>query len=545
MNEAGEPRPSILVVDDDPQGIVALEMLLADPAYDRVTARSGREALRACLETEFALILMDVRMPEMDGFETATLLRSHHRFKETPIIFMTADPHGDAQRLRGYALGAVDYLTKPVEPVALRAKVSVFVALWRRTIEVRQQGERLRELEAREIRRELEERAQSTLRRADERVRAALEREALVFRAVPIVLYTRRVGEDPSVEWVSASADHVLGYPAARFADAEDFWRTHVNPEDVPAALAELRRLGKDEDRAAVTWRWRLPDGTERWFLEQAVLGRDGSEIVGTWLDVDRQKRLEEELRRTNEDLDRRVRERTAELENSMRQLEAFSYSVAHDLRAPLRAMHGFSRILVDACPDLSGEALDAQQRLVGAVHRMERLIDDLLELARVSRRPITRAQVDLVPMAREIVATLQERDPDRSVNLHVPEALRVDADPHLVRIALENLIGNAWKFSRPRPVAEIALGERDERLFVRDNGVGFDPAHAARLFEPFERLHGPNEFDGTGIGLATVRRIVERHGGCIRAEARPGEGATFWFTFRPPVLDPHGRADP
>ncbi len=527
-------RPKILLVDDDPAGLQALRLLLDDPAYDRVEADSGRAALTRCLHEEFALVLLDVRMPDIDGFEVASTLRAHHRFKETPIIFLTADLHGDAQRLHGYELGAVDYLVKPVEPYALRAKVSVFVALWNRTAEVRRQGERLRELEARELHRQLEERTEAERRRADAQIRAALERESLVFRSVPIVGFTRRA--DTRVEWVSDSAARVLGFPAAAFAADPHLWERNVHPDDLADALAALGEIGAGAAARPITWRWTCPDGTQRWFLEQAVrpAGRDG--LVGTWLDVHQQKMLEEALRKANEDLDRRVRERTAELETANREMESFSYSVAHDLRAPLRAMHGFSKILVDSLgSELPDEALDAQARLLAAVSRMERLIDDLLDLARVSRRALTRCTVDLARVAEEVVAGLRDREPGRGVVVSMPDRVDVDADPHLARIVLENLLGNAWKFSRTRDPAHVELGRAEDDpcvLFVRDDGVGFDPAYTARLFEPFERLHGTHEFEGTGIGLATVKRILERHGGWIRADGKPDGGATFWFSF-------------
>jgi signal transduction histidine kinase len=210
---------------------------------------------------------------------------------------------------------------------------------------------------------------------------------------------------------------------------------------------------------------------------------------------------------------------------------------VSHDLRAPLRAIDGFSQALAEDYGDrLDDAGKDYLARVRGAAQRMAALIDDLLELSRVARADLVRTRVDLGAMAREIAAELAQAAPERRVVFRADGDLAVSGDPRLLRVALVNLLENAWKFTRRRDEAHIELG-RDDRgaLFVRDDGVGFDMAYAGKLFGAFQRLHTAADFPGTGVGLATVQRIIHRHGGRISAEASPGAGATFRFTLPPP----------
>ena len=247
--------------------------------------------------------------------------------------------------------------------------------------------------------------------------------------------------------------------------------------------------------------------------------------------------RRDRELLALNESLEFRVADRTAQLEAANRELEAFSYSVSHDLRAPLRAIDGFVRVL--AGPQASTDdtlRLKAQDRVIGAVKRMNDLIDDLIGLARVSGQEIQPQKVDLSALARAVGESLREHSPDRAVDLRVSASPPASCDRALMRIVLENLLGNAWKFTGRRPVAQVEFGAETRpdgkiAFFVRDNGAGFDPQYADRLFAPFQRLHSDHEFEGTGIGLATVQRIIARHGGRVWAESEPDRGACFYFT--------------
>ena len=263
----------------------------------------------------------------------------------------------------------------------------------------------------------------------------------------------------------------------------------------------------------------------------------------GTLDDITARKEAEQSQRNLNRELEARVRVRTAELEASNRELEAFSYSVSHDLRAPLRAINGFSHALAEDY----GERLDDTgrnylERLRKASLRMGELIDELQKLAGVSRHTLRIEHTDVTAIAREILDDLSTTAPERVVHTHVDSDLNADADPTLIRTALENLLGNAWKFSRDSHPTLIQVGGRAhgaEKLFyVTDNGIGFDMAHAGKLFEPFQQLHKRDGFEGSGIGLASVRRIVERHGGSVWAESSPGSGTTVFFTLpRSPAM--------
>jgi len=243
------------------------------------------------------------------------------------------------------------------------------------------------------------------------------------------------------------------------------------------------------------------------------------------------------ETARLYDDLERRVRLRTADLEIVNKELEAFSYSVSHDLRAPLRAIDGFSQaLLADHAGQLDEDGRGYLERVRGAAQRMAQLIDDLLSLSKITRAQLKRERVDLTEVAQKILTELGSRDPERKVATRVAEGLVVQADPRLLTVMLENLLGNAWKFTSKQSAASIEVGTElrgNETVYlVRDNGAGFAMEHATKLFAPFQRLHAASDFEGTGIGLATVYRVVTRHGGRAWAEAEPGQGATFFFTL-------------
>ena len=256
-------------------------------------------------------------------------------------------------------------------------------------------------------------------------------------------------------------------------------------------------------------------------------------------MDVTERRLAEDELLAYRQHLEELVRARTVELENAVRELESFSYSVSHDLRAPLRAMDGHSAVLLDEHADLlDEEGRHYLDRIRKAAGRMGHLIDGLLGLARISRRELVGTPVDLTALSLSVAADLRALEPDREAKVTVADGMTAEGDPRLLHVVLENLIGNALKFTSTRPTAVVEVGceERggETVFFVRDNGVGFDMAYAKKLFIPFQRLHGIDEFPGTGIGLATVQRIVVRHGGRIWAESAPGAGTTFYFTLRP-----------
>jgi two-component system sensor histidine kinase/response regulator len=394
-------RVKILVVDDQPENLLSAEAVLETLGETVVKAESGREALRHMLDNDFAVILLDVMMPDMDGFETASLIRQRERSRHTPIIFVTALGRSEEHIRRGYDVGAVDYITKPFVPEFLRSKVSVFVELNRKTTELARQS----------------------------------------------ALLERRNGE--------------------------------------------LRHA------------------------------------------IERSWQAEEQIKALNQHLEKRL----SELAEVNRELEAFSYTVSHDLRGPLSRIAGFSKALLE----FHNEQLDEEGRLFlsridNSARRMCDLVEELLNFSRLTRVQINEESLDLSALVSSLALELASREPGHKTEFVVQPEIRVKGDPGLLRVVLLNLLENSWKFTRKHATARIEFGAINQAgrtiYFVRDDGAGFDMSAAARLFSPFQRLHKNTEFEGTGIGLATVDRIIRRHGGRIWAEAAVERGAAFYFTL-------------
>jgi Cu+-exporting ATPase len=368
-------------------------------------------------------------------------------------------------------------------------------------------------------------------------------RRAVVDSPFPILLHA----DDGRVLEVSQSWCDITGYTREELATIAD-WTERAYGERKAVVRAEIDRLYGLEHRAAEgDYPIRTRSGATRiWEFSSAPLGRlpDGRRLVISMaMDVTERRKAEEEVRQLNVGLEQRVRERTAQLEAANQEMEAFSYSVSHDLRAPLRGIDGWSLVLLeDYGGKLDEPGRQSLNRVRAETQRMGQLIDDLLQLSRMGRCEMHPSQVSLSALAQTIAARLRESQPDRQVEFLIQAGLQATGDAGLLVAALTNLLENAWKFTSKRPAARIEFGRMEKDgvsvFFVRDNGAGFNPAFAQKLFAPFQRMHRSSEYPGTGIGLATVQRIILRHRGSIWAEAQADQGATFFFT-----LPDHGPA--
>ena len=335
----------------------------------------------------------------------------------------------------------------------------------------------------------------------------------------------------------------IFGVAPQEFGATYDAFIGFVHPDDRELVAKAVDETLSGKKAYSIDHRIVLRDGAEKIVHEQGEVIFDESgravEMSGTVQDITGRKRAEEEVRKLNTELEQRVAGRTKELQAAYQELESFSYSVAHDLRSPLRIIDGFSRILLkDYDESLDSTGRDYLARVQGASKRMGQLIDALLKLSHVMRTGITREEVDLSAIASNVAEELRKSQPERRAAFVIKEGLLVKADPSLLRLVLENLIGNAWKFTSKKEEAAIEVGmetaaDGSAVYFVRDNGAGFDMKYSDRLFNPFQRLHGEMEFPGTGIGLATVQRIIQRHGGRIWAVGQKDRGATFHFTLQ------------
>jgi len=356
-----------------------------------------------------------------------------------------------------------------------------------------------------------------------------------------IVIFNRAGG----VELMNTQTERLFGYSREELLGKKvetllpvRYRRAHVRHRQKYYANPHLRPIGFGLELAG-----RRKDGSE--FPVEINLSpmetAEGIFVTSIIRDMTERQQAEEQIRLLNEELERRVQRRTAQLEAANKELEAFSYSVSHDLSAPLRSIDGFSQILLeDYAEQLDVKGREYLHRVRAASQRMAQLINDMLNLSRMARAEMRRETVDLSALARLVAAELQQTAAARHVELVIADGLLAQGDARLLQVVLENLIGNAWKFTSKHPGARIEFGaihpngNGNEKIvyFVRDNGAGFDMAFANKLFGVFQRLHDASEFEGNGVGLASVQRIIDRHGGRVWAEGEVERGATFYFTL-------------
>jgi PAS domain S-box-containing protein len=353
--------------------------------------------------------------------------------------------------------------------------------------------------------------------------------------------------------FVSPRAEAILGHPVARWVKDPDFWSEVIDPADRDRIREQLRAAVASRRDADLQFRAATARGDVLWLrclvYSAAAHQSDLAPVRGLMVDVTEQKRSEEAIRRLNDDLERRVEERTAQLREVNGELESFSYSVSHDLRAPLRHISGFVDLLQKrAAPALDQTGKRYLRVIADAVRHAGQLVDDLLSFSRMGRTEMRRTRVNMGQLVEGVRRELDGEAAGRTVAWEVGELPEVQGDPAMLRLAVQNLLSNALKFSRCRDRAEVAVdctaGEQEAVFRVRDNGIGFDMKYVDKLFNVFQRLHSAEQAEGTGIGLANVRRIVQRHGGRTWAEGAPGRGATFYFTL-PLVAPPEQAAAP
>jgi PAS domain S-box-containing protein len=375
-------------------------------------------------------------------------------------------------------------------------------------------------------------RAETALRESDQRLRLALTASRMGIWTIELQGRPRIVS--------SPELEAIFGLNPGEFDGTQQTLFTFIHPEDQHSVRTTMAQAIKAEGEYEIEFRILPRDRPIGWLLARGCSCFDArgepSRLVGVAFDITARKLSENEVLRLNLDLERRVAERTAALEAINKELESFSYSVSHDLRAPLRSIRGFSEVLLDRYGGkLDERGREFLRRACESTNQMDLLIDDLLKLSRIGRAELHHQPVDLSALANSIVDELRAEEPKRAARFSIAAGLHACGDERLLRIALENLLRNAWKFTANQPKTRIEFGETpgpQPAFFVRDNGAGFDMAYASRLFGVFQRLHSASEFPGSGIGLATVQRILNRHGGRAWAESSVNQGATFYFSL-------------
>ncbi|MEK7358173.1 MAG: ATP-binding protein, partial [Bdellovibrionota bacterium] len=510
----------ILIVDDRPDGLIALEAVLQAPHLNLIKANSGLEALALLPDHDFAAILMDVQMPGIDGFETARRIKQIERYRYVPIIFVTAINKDEEYVYRGYTYGAVDYVFKPFDGRILRSKVAVFVDLFRKTKQLEDQSEALRESERRE----------RYLRLAELEVES-LKRYRNLADSIPHVVW--RAKPDGMMDYFNKVWVQQTGLTEE--ASLGNGWQAVFEPEDLRSLLKSWVHALDTGERFESEARVKVADGSWRWHWIQAVAERrSNGEIIawlGTCTDIDERKRAEQAL------ITARV-----EAEAANQAKTSFLANMSHEIRTPLNSILGFTELMM--MPDLSGA--DRFSSLVTVKRNGQQLlkiIDEILDISKVeaNRLDLEEIEVDLRQMFAELQSSfeLQARDKGLRFSISCMNRIpsRVITDPTRIKQILHNLVGNAIKFTGEGEV-EVRVqwipgdeGRGTLRCFVRDTGVGVDAENAARLFQPFMQADSSTtrKFGGTGLGLALARKLARALGGDVDLE-KSGEGGGSVF---------------
>jgi PAS domain S-box-containing protein len=504
-----QPRMKILLVDDTPENLVSLEAALSGLGEELVMAHSGKEALRHLLVDDFAAILLDVRMPEMDGFETAELIRSRPRSRHIPILFLTGY-RNEEHLFRGYDLGAVDFLFKPIVPEVLRAKVAVLVDLSRSNVKLKEQAD--------------------ALRKAEQRFRSLLE------AAPDAMVVMDGLGK---IVLVNKQAETLFGYPREDLLGKDFEILVPERLEGVQDRADFCSELRVRPMGASIELFGRRKDGRE--FPVEISLSpletEEGILVSRAIRDISERKKADEQIRRLNTELEQRVLARTEDLMRSNEELQQFAYVASHDLQEPLRNVSIYTQLLAQRyLGSLTGDADQYISFIVEGAERMEKLIHDLLDFSRVDARGAdyftgmncTAALDDAIHNLWSLIEenrAVITRDPLPSITGDLIQITRL----------FQNLLVNSIKY-RGAEAPRVHVGAKVnglEALFsIRDNGIGIEPQYAEKVFGIFKRLQPRERGAGSGMGLAICRKIVTRHEGKIWVESAPGNGTTVYFTL-------------
>ena len=608
-------KTNILIVDDKVNNIYALEQILDKPDRKLIRASNGKEALKTVLNKDICLIILDVQMPEMDGFEVAQILKSNKRTKDIPIIFVSAEKKEHQFIMKGFEEGAIDYLNKPLDKEITEAKVAVLIKLY------------LQQKELKEKNIALEKYALLINNSADiiciinpktlkfEEVNNAIHtllgytKDEVKDTPLPYYLHedyrqkvisysqesndklffeTQLYDKKRAIKWFqwnivnknnlwfanarditdAKEVEEIKNYLAAVVKQSHDAIYLH-NPEGKIISWNEGAEhiYGFTETEALNMNIWNIvPDyllqeahnvvdsileGRQIQALETKRITKFGKiidvvfsasvitdsnnilkSVAITERDITQQKKSDLEIKKLNKDLKNNV----VQLESTNKELEAFSYSVSHDLRAPLRSINGYAQIIQN---EYNTTLDDELRRLLGVIQsnakKMSTLIDELLAFSKLGRKEIVKTTIDTNEMVKNILAE-QETDKKPNLKIQTGDLPPIEGDNTLIYQVFVNLISNAIKYSSKKPESEIEINAAEEEdeitYFVKDNGTGFNMEYADKLFGVFQRLHSDEEFEGTGVGLAIVQRIIAKHGGRVWAEGETDKGATFYFSL-------------
>ena len=517
-------RVNVLLVDDRPENLLALEAILNSPSYNLVQASSGTEALRCLLNQDFAVILLDVQMPGMDGFETATLIRSRDRSRSTPIIFITAFSSNDTHVFKGYSLGAVDYLFKPVKPEILTSKVQVFVQLFQKTVEVKQQATQLAAVN-------------SELSKSEERFRT-------LCACSPLGIYVADV--EGRCTYINPRCQAICGLTLEE--SLAEVWQREVHPEDRDRVVADWLAWIKESQEYSNEFRLAGSENVRWIHVQSSPMFSDLGKLighVGTVRDITDRKQAEEERGRL---IREQVARQEAERANQMK--DEFLAILSHELRTPLNAILGWSRLL--RVKKFDEETIDkALETIERNAKSQSQLIEDILDVSRILRGKLNlnKHPIRLESVIELAIDSLQPLAEEKSIVLELtrsPKVSEVIGDSDRLQQIVWNLLSNAIKFTQEEGKVEVRLESvgDEAQIQIIDNGIGIEPDFLPYVFDRFRQADSSTtrSYGGLGLGLAIVRHLVEQHGGKVYAENNPGEGAKF--TVALPLAQRNALAD-